>query len=96
MSIWLENPYQEKRLRFIADNDYQASKIAIDTVAYYIGNNWYYSNRPVDDILLVNTFTMDFVHSDGWFVNYRLTNSPYCKDVNFRRYPVRYRGLLDD
>ena len=36
MSVWLDNPYQEKHLRFIADNDYDAANIAIDTVAYYI------------------------------------------------------------
>ena len=95
MSVWLDNPYQEKHLRFIADNDFEAANIAIDTVAYYISHNWYYANRPVNDILVINNLTMEFVHSNAWNAWYRLTSSPYCKGLDFNRYSVRIRGLVD-
>ena len=96
MSVWLDNPYQEKHLRFIADNDYDAANIAIDTAAYYISHNWYYANRPVNDILVINNFTMEFVHSNAWNAWYRLTSSPYCEGIDFNRYSVRIRGLVDE
>ena len=96
MSVWLENPYEEKRLRFIADNDYEAVNIALDTVAYYISHNWYYANRPIDDILLINNFTLDFVHTWESNVPYRISRSPYCEGLDLRRYSVRYRGLVDE
>ena len=96
MSVWLENPYEEKRLRFIADNDYEAVNIALDTVAYYISHNWYYANRPIDDILLINNFTLNFVHTWESNVPYRISRSPYCEGLDLRRYSVRYRGLVDE
>ena len=96
MSVWLENPYEEKHLRFIADNDYEAVNIALDTVAYYISQYWYYANRPIDDILVINNFTLNFVHTWESNVPYRIANSPYCKGLNLRRYSVRYRGLIDE
>lgn len=96
MSVWLEKPYEEKHLRFIADNDFDAANIAIDTVAYYISHNWYYANRPVNDILVINNFTMEFVRSNAWNAWYRLTSSPYCEGVDFNRYSVRIRGLVDE
>ena len=96
MSVWLDNPYQEKHLRFIADNDFDAANIAIDTAAYYISHNWYYANRPIDDILVINNFTMEFVRSNAWNAWYRLTSSPYCEGVDFNRYSVRIRGLVDE
>lgn len=96
MSVWLDNPYQEKHLRFIADNDFVAANIAIDTVAYYISHNWYYANRPINDILVINNFTMEFVHTNDWNVRYRITHSPHCEGLNFRRYSVGYRGLVDE
>ena len=96
MSVWLDNPYQEKHLRFIADNDFEAANIAIDTAAYYISHNWYYANRPIDDILVINNFTMEFVRSNAWNAWYRLTSSPYCEGVDFNRYSVRIRGLVDE
>ncbi|MBO7347893.1 MAG: hypothetical protein J6U46_05530 [Bacteroidaceae bacterium] len=96
MSVWLDNPYEERRLRFIADNDYEAVNIAIDTVAYYISRNWYYANRPIDDILVINNFTLNFVHTWESNVHYRIANSPYCEGLNLRRYSVRYRGLIDE
>lgn len=95
MSVWLDNPYQEKHLRFIANNDFDAANIAIDTVAYYISHNWCYANRPINDILVINNFTMEFVRSNAWNAWYRLTSSPYCKGVDFNRYSVRIRGLVD-
>lgn len=96
MSVWLDNPYQEKHLRFIAGNDFDAANIAIDTVAYYISHNWYYANRSIDDILLMNNFTMDFVRTSDWNVKYRITQSPHCEGLNFNRYSIRYRGLVDE
>lgn len=48
MSVWLANPYEEKHLRFIADNDYDAANKAVDTLAYYIANRWYFANRPIE------------------------------------------------
>lgn len=96
ISVWLENPYEEKHLRFIADNDYEAVNIALDTVAYYISHNWYYANRSIDDILLINNFTMNFVHTWESNVPYRISRSPYCEGLNLRRYSVRYRGLIDE
>lgn len=95
MSVWLDNPYEEKHLRFIADNDYVAANVAIDTVAYYISHIWYYTNRSIDDILVVNNFTMDFVRSYDWNVRNRIINSPYCNGLDFRRYSIKYRGLID-
>lgn len=97
MNIYLDNPYEEKDLRFIANSDYAASEKAIDTLAYYISKNWYYAKRPVDDVLVVNSLTMDFVHalSDN-YVWLRITNSPYCKGLNLDSYPIRYRGLLNN
>lgn len=95
MSVWLDNPYQEKHLRFIANNDFDAANIAIDTVAYYISHNWCYANRPINDILVINNFTMEFVRSNAWNAWYRLTSSPYCKGVDFNIYSVRIRGLVD-
>lgn len=96
MSVWLDNPYQEKHLRFIAINDFDAANIAIDTVAYYISHNWYYANRSIDDILLINNFTMEFVHTNDWNVRYRITRSPHCEGLNFKRYSIEYRGQLDE
>lgn len=96
MSVWLENPYEERRLRFIADNDYEAVNIAIDTIAYYISRYWYYANRPIDDILVINNFTMNFVHTWESNVSYRISRSPYCEGLNLRRYSVRYRGLINE
>ena len=96
MSVWLDNPYQEKHLRFIAGNDFDAANIAIDTVAYYISHNWYYANRSIDDILLINNFTMEFVHTNDWNVRYRITRSPHCEGLNFKRYSIEYRGLIDE
>ena len=96
MSVWLDNPYQEKHLRFIAGNDFDAANIAIDTVAYNISHNWYYANRSIDDILLMNNFTMDFVRTSDWNVKYRITQSPHCEGLNFNRYSIRYRGLVDE
>ena len=96
LSVWLENPYEERRLRFIADNDYEAVNIAIDTVAYYISHNWYYTNRPIDDILVINNFTMNFLHTWESNVPYRISRSPYCEGLNLRRYSIRYRGLIDE
>lgn len=96
MSVWLDNPYQEKHLRFIAGNDFDAANIAIDTVAYHISHNWYYANRSIDDILLMNNFTMDFVRTSDWNVKYRITQSPHCEGLNFNRYSIRYRGLVDE
>lgn len=96
MSVWLDNPYQEKHLRYIAGNDFDAANIAIDTVAYYISHNWYYANRSIDDILLMNNFTMDFVRTSDWNVKYRITQSPHCEGLNFNRYSIRYRGLVDE
>lgn len=96
MSVWLDNPYQEKHLRFIAGNDFDAANIAIDTVAYYISHNWYYANRSIDDILLINNFTMEFVHTNDWNVRNRITHSPHCEGLNFKRYSIEYRGLLDE
>lgn len=96
MSVWLDNPYQEKHLRFIAGNDFDAANIAIDTVAYYISHNWYYANRSIDDILLINNFTMEFVHTNDWNVRYRITHSPHCEGLNFKRYSIGYRGLIDE
>ena len=96
MSVWLDNPYQEKHLRFIAGNDFDAANIAIDTVAYYISHNWYYANRSIDDILLMNNFTMDFVRTSDWNVKYRITQSSHCEGLNFNRYSIRYRGLVDE
>lgn len=96
MSVWLDNPYQEKHLRFIAGNDFDAANIAIDTVAYYISHNWYYANRSIDDILLINNFTMEFVHTNDWNVRYRITRSPHCEGLNLNRYSIEYRGLIDE
>jgi len=96
MSVWLENPYEEKHLRFIADNDYEAINIALDTVAYYISQYWYYANRPIDDILVINNFTLNFVHTWETNVPYRISRSPYCEGLNLRRYSVSYRGLIDE
>lgn len=96
MSVWLDNPYQEKHMRFIAGNDFDAANIAIDTVAYYISHNWYYANRSIDDILLINNFTMEFVHTNDWNVRNRITHSPHCEGLNFKRYSIEYRGLLDE
>ena len=96
MSVWLDNPYQEKHLRFIAGNDFDAANIAIDTVAYYISHNWYYANRSIDDILLINNFTMEFVHTNDWNVRYRITRFPHCEGLNLNRYSIEYRGLIDE
>ena len=96
MSVWLDNPYEEERIRFIAENDYEAANKAVDTVAYYISCNWYYTNRPIDDILVVNCYTLDFVRSTNWNVWSRLIHSAYCQGLNFNRYSVRYRGLIDE
>lgn len=96
MSVWLDNPYQEKHLRFIADNDYDAANIAIDTVAYYISHNWYYANRPINDILVINNFTMEFVHTNDWNVRHRITHSPHSEGLNLNRYSIEYRGLIDE
>lgn len=96
MSVWLDNPYQEKHLRFFAGNDFDAANIAIDTVAYYISHNWYYANRSIDDILLINNLTMEFVHTNDWNVRYRITSSPHCEGLNLKRYSIEYRGLLDE
>ena len=96
MSVWLDNPYQEKHLRFIANNDFDAANIAIDTLAYYISHNWYYANRPINDILVINNFTMEFVRSNAWNAWYRLTSSPYCEGVDFNRYSVKIIGLVDE
>lgn len=96
MSVWLDNPYQEKHLRFIAGNDFDAANIAIDTVAYYISHNWYYANRSIDDILLINNFTMEFVHTNDWNVRYRITRSPHCEGLNLNRYSIEYRGIIDE
>lgn len=95
MTVWLDNPYEDKHLRFIADNDYAAANKAVDTLAYYIANRWY-ANRHVDDVLVVNTYTLEFLRSNAWNVWYRLTSSPYCEGINFKRYSVRYRGLIDE
>ena len=94
MSIWLDNPFEEKHLRFIADNDYEAANLAIDTVAYYISNNWYYTNRSIDDIMVINNLTLEFVHSFDWNIWHRLTSSPYCEGIDLNRYPIKYRGLI--
>lgn len=96
MTIYLDNPYEEKDLRFIASSDYAASEKAIDTVAYYISKYWYYTKRPVDDILVVNSRTMNFVYalSDN-YVWHRIAGSPYCKGINLNSYPISYRGLLN-
>ena len=83
-------------MRFIAGNDFDAANIAIDTVAYYISHNWYYANRSIDDILLINNFTMEFVHTNDWNVRNRITHSPHCEGLNFKRYSIEYRGLLDE
>ena len=94
MSIWLDSPYEEICLRFIADNDYDAANKAVDTLAYYIANRWYYSNRPVDDVLVLNNYTLEFVRSNAWYAWYRLTTHPYCEGVNFHRYPIRIVGFV--
>lgn len=96
MSVWLDNPYEERRIRFIADNDFEAVNMAIDTVAYYISHIWYHTHRPICDILIINNLTYEFVHSTSWRIRNLLTNSPYCENVNFRSYDIRYRGLLED
>ncbi|MCK8621730.1 hypothetical protein [Prevotella sp. E13-27] len=96
MTIWLDNPYEDKHLRIIADNDYDAANNAIDTLAYYIGNRWYYENRPVDDVLVANTLTLEFVRSNAWLAWNRLRSHPYCEGINFNRYSVRIRGLVEE
>lgn len=96
MSVWLDNPYEEKHLRFIADNDYEAVNLALDTVAYYISHYWYYTNRPINDILVINNFTLNFVHTWESNVPYRISRSPYCEGLNLRRYSVSYRGLINE
>lgn len=96
MTVWLDNPYEDKHLRFIADNDYDAVNKAVDTLAYYISNRWYYENRPIDDVLIANTLTLEFVRSNAWLAWNRLRSHPYCEGINFNRYSVRIRGLVEE
>lgn len=97
MTVYLENPYEEKDLKFISHSDYTAANKAIDTLAYCISHYWYNENRPIEDVLVVNNVTLNFVHSlNNWYVWYRLTSSPYCKGFNMKRYSIRYKGLVDE
>lgn len=97
MTVYLENPYEEKDIKFISHSDYTAANKAIDTLAYCISHYWYNENRPIEDVLVVNNSTLDFVHSlNNWYVGNRLINSPYSKGLNLKRYPIKYRGLIDE
>lgn len=96
MAIWLNNPYEDKHLIIVADNDYDAANKAIDTLAYFIGKRWYYENRPIDDVLVANNLTLEFVRSNARLVWNRLKSHPYCNGINFNRYSVRIRGMMEE
>lgn len=97
MTVYLGNPYEEQDLRFISQSDYTAANKAIDTLAYCILHYWYQQNRPIEDVLVVNNTTLDFVHSlNNWYLGNRITNSQYCKGLNLRKYRISYRGLIDE
>lgn len=96
MTVELNDPYEEKDFKFIAKNDSVAANIAIDTVAYYISQEWYRTNRPIDYINVNNNFTKNSVPTvNYYYALYRIVYSPYCRKLNFKRYHIGLRGLTD-